>query len=506
MSSITSRLLRSTGLPDIEGAFTEGLAWEMNYTALRSSEKKVLAHYFGPYPRSWSNEAVSTQAYKNVYNNPFYTSSGDDQMGGMFRDRPLVRPQLSGDWLYQDSQWDIEQAMAAGIDGWVCDLLGTSGSNHDRYMKMVEVAHDLNNGFKVVPMIDMNGNTRAASPAVAADAVRKYYLTGGAGSTPRRGAWRLPDGRYVLSAFKGEGPNPINVSTQAAWLQSLFDELQNTWGIQVAYMPCYLNYNYASDPAFTALQWGSGSWGFGADPAVISVASNQTAAARGRGEKAFIPVCSQDVRYGNGGPKYDEALNTGAQRAAWTKAINEDADFVQLVTYNDFSETPIAPSAANGWCILDIGSYFITKWKTGSFPAITRDVLYLSHRSQTLNATTTGPQTLPDVQFSRGSSSAPRDHVEVLSFLKSPATITVNTGNGTQTYNAPAGMYAWSYACSPCEPNVIAATATRSGATVTSVTSPVGHRTSDVSSDKGYYRFSSIRGTSGQFDVLSEYR
>lgn len=244
----------------------------MNYTALRSSEKKVLAHYFGPYPRSWSNETVSTQAYKNVYNNPLYTSSGDDQMGGMFRDRPLARPQLSGDWLYQDSQWDIEQAMAAGIDGWMCDLLGTSGSNHDRYMKMVEVAHDLNNGFKVVPMIDMNGNTRAASPAVAADAVRKYYLTGGAGSTPRRGAWRLPDGRYVLSAFKGEGPNPINVSTQAAWLQSLFDELQNTWGIQVAYMPCYLNYNYASDPAFTALQWGSGSWGFGADPAVISVA------------------------------------------------------------------------------------------------------------------------------------------------------------------------------------------------------------------------------------------
>ncbi len=506
MGSITNRLMWQSSLAAIEGAFTDGLAWEMDYAALRSSEKKVFAHYFGPYPRSWSNEAMSTQAYENYYNNPNYTTNGDEPMGGMFRDRPLTRPQLSGDWLYQDSQWDIEQAMAGGIDGWVCDLLGTSGSNHDRYMKMVEVAHDLDNGFKVIPMIDMNGNTRASSPAVAADAVRKYFLTGGLGSAPRKGAWRLSDGRYVVSAFKGEGPNPIDVDSQAQWIQDLFSELSTTWGVQVAYMPCYLNWNYSSNAAFTPLQWGSGSWGYGADPAAINAASNQTAAAKARGEKSFMPICSQDIRYGNGGPKFDEALNTGAQRAAWTKAINEDTDFVQLVTYNDFSETPIAPSAANGWCILDIGSYFITRWKTGQYPAITRDVLYLSHRSQTLDATTTGPQSLFDVQAPRGSTSTVRDHVEVLSFLKAPATITVNTGSGTQNYNAPAGMYVWSAQCAPCAPNVIAASAVRSGVTVTSVTSPVGHRTSDVSTDRGYYRFGSIRGTAGQFDVLGNYR
>ncbi len=470
------------------------------------SPKKALAHYFGPYPRSWNNESLSTQQYQSYYNNPSWTTDDYHLDGGFFRDRPLTRPQLTGDWLYQDSQWDIEQAMAAGIDGWVCDPLGLSGSNHDRYMKMVQVAHDLNNGFVVVPMIDMNGATRAGTVAQAADAVRKYYLTGGKGLTPRNGAWRLGDGRYVLSAFKGEGPNPINVSTQATWLQDLFDELESTWGVQIAYMPCYLNWNYASNATFMAQQWGSGSWGFGADPAAINAASNQTATAQSRGDKAFAPICAQDIRYGNGGPKFDEALNTGAQRAAWTKVIAENPEYVQLVTWNDFSETPIAPSAANGWSIIDIHSYFITRWKTGSYPVITRDGLYLSHRSQTLNATITGQQNQPDTQAARGSMSTVRDHVEVLSFLTAPATITVNTGSGTQSYSAPAGMYVWSFACSPCAENVIAATAVRAGSNVATITSPVGHRTSDISSDRGYYRFSSLRGTAGQFDVLSHYR
>jgi len=487
-------------------AYTEGLAWEMNYAALQTSSKKVFAHYFGPYPRSWGNEPLSTQQYESYYNNPGYTTNGDQLQGGMFRDRPLTRPQLSGDWLYQDSQWDIEQAMAGGIDGWMCDLLGVSGSNHDRYMKMVQVAHDLNNGFKVVPMIDMNGATRLATISVAADAIRKYILTGAKGSLPQKGAWRLADGRYVISSFKGEGPNPINVSSQAQWMTDLFNELETTWGVRIAYMPCYLNWSYSSDPAFTPLQWGSGSWGYGADPGPIAAASNQTATAQARGDKSFSPICAQDIRYGNGGPIFDEALNTGAQRAGWTKVINEDPDYVQLVTYNDFSETPIAPSAANGWCILDIGSYYITKWKTGQFPPITRDCLYLSHRSQTLDAATTGPQTQPDVQRTRGSRSTVRDHIEVLSFLTAPATITVNTGGGTQTYNAPAGMYVWTYQCSTCAPNVIAASAKRNNSTTASITSPVGHRTSDVSSDRGYYRFSSLRGTNGQFDVMSHYR
>ena len=81
MGSITNRLMWQSSLAAIEGAFTDGLAWAMDYTALRSSEKKVFAHYFGPYPRSWSNEAMSTQAYENYYNNPNYTSDVSTDRG-----------------------------------------------------------------------------------------------------------------------------------------------------------------------------------------------------------------------------------------------------------------------------------------------------------------------------------------------------------------------------------------------------------------------------------------
>lgn len=48
MGSITNRLMWQSSLAAIEGAFTDGLAWEMDYTALRSSEKRFLHTTFDP--------------------------------------------------------------------------------------------------------------------------------------------------------------------------------------------------------------------------------------------------------------------------------------------------------------------------------------------------------------------------------------------------------------------------------------------------------------------------
>jgi len=169
----------------------------------------------------------------------------------------------------------------------------------------------------------------------------------------------------------------------------------------------------------------------GADPNTIATAANQASQAKARRKKAFGSICAHDIRYGNDGPIFDEALNTAAQRAAWTKDIAEGPEYVRFVTYNDFSEIPTAPSAANRYTILDINTYFITKWKTGQYPTITRDGLYISHRSQTLTATMTGPQTNPDIQRARPNQSTVRDYIEILSFLTAPATVSVIIGSRT---------------------------------------------------------------------------
>jgi len=481
--------------PTVPAVPEAGLAWALDYTTLRNSPKKVLAHYFGPYPRSINNAAtISQDNYRVYYNNPSYSEYVT--VGGMFRDRPIFRPPISGDYKYQDAVYYIEQARAAGIDGFYCDLLGLSGTNYDNYLKMIQAAHDLNNGFVVAPMVDANGATASASVAQAADHIRKYALTGGVGSARRNGAWFLDDGRFVVGSFKVEGKT-------AAWWQSLFDQLQTAWGLTVAFVGVAVNSNTL--PNYQSIQWASGAWGYGADPKVIRAASNQAAASRSRGELAHGAIEFQQIRPAvNNGNWFDEALNSEALRASWEKCVNENADHAQMTTWNDFSETPMAPSVQHGWCVLDVSTYYIARWKTGQYPTILRDCLYLSHRSQMLGATLTGPMNNPMSQNLRGGNvSALRNDAEVLCFLTAPATITLTIDGVDHTYSAPAGLSAFHQAVTP---GAISATATRGSAVVAEVTSPVAVRTSDVSDDYGYYWFSSLRGTTGQFDVLGQYR
>jgi hypothetical protein len=180
---------------------------------------------------------------------------------------------------------------------------------------------------------------------------------------------------------------------------------------------------------------------------------------------------------------YDEAYNTENLRLMWSGAINYGADWADHVTWNDYSEhTEFSPSTHIGWGPLNISSYYITWFKTGTPPPIVRDVLYLSHRIQPYAATPTGGQT--SLMQLRSGSSPPRDTVEVLSFLTAPATVTVKVGANTHTYDAPAGLFAKTY---PLAIGNVSATAARSGAKAAEVLSPFPVVSAPVVQDLNYY-------------------
>lgn len=496
MSRFVRRLQQS--IPKTTPDPSPGLFFALPNTS--ASNKKVFAHYFGPYPRSLNNGAsLNTDTYKTLYNNPDSTASfnGTPQnvFGGAFRDRPLFRAPLAGDYKAQDCAWDIQQAKATGIDGFFVDLLGLSGSNYDNY-ETLRAAAVADGDFYVIPMVDANGATAAATAQQAAAYVKRFCIgTGGSGTTPLSSAFFLPNGKYLVSAFKGEG------KTLTYW-SDMLGYLQSDWGIDATFMPCYLNYN--SSATYASIQFGSGPWGYGADPSVINAASNMATTAHGRGEMFMAPVVPQDIR--PSGNLFDEAKNTGALRASWEKAINQGADYVQIVTWSDFSETPMAPSAANGWVNLDISAWYATRWKTGSYPTILTDAIYISHRARTLGATITGGQTEFMAQWSRGNMSALSNNVEILTFMKAPATINVTIGGSNYSYAAPAGMNVQTYPITQAvAANGISASSVRASVTTASVTSPVAVLSSAINDDYGYYRFSSVRGTAGQFDPSTLY-
>lgn len=458
---------------------------------IRTHTRKVFAHYFGPYPRSLDNASKeSLTQYASYFDSPY--PAANQSFGGFFRDSPMYRPQsASSTWQVDDCKFDIQVAMSVGMDGFFCDLLGLSGSNFDNYNRLKQALRELRavdskyNSFYVMAMIDANGATgtpgRNYTGPVNSGVLNAAHYVESFSDT----AYHLSDGRMLWSCFLAEANPPLWWSDVAATMTS--DGFPN------AFLPVFNNYNSA--PNYYSISYGVSAWGFGADPGCINAAGNQALTAHNAGKVYMHPATIQDTRPRN--VLYDEACNSEALRATWNKAINQGADFIQMVTWSDFSEAPQAPSTQHGFCVLDVTGYYIQKYKTGNFPEILADALYLIHRDNPTNSVPTGPQT----QFMKpwvknGYTSTPRNTVEVLSFLTAPADITVTIAGVATTYTAQAGLFA--KVLPLAVGSAPTAVARRNGVTVAQITSTRDVTNSPLNDDKGYWWFSSIRGTAGQ--------
>ncbi len=455
-----------------------------------TSERMMFAHDFGPFPDSIDNAQPDVDYYARNYLKAAGESGSHAAVDGFLRNRPIGRPTIPGDWRAADATTDIRQAVAGGMDGFLCDIMGTSGGPWNTYIAHMNAASQLypDGSFKVVPMLDVGGFVvTTASTDQAADAIFAF--------SQAKSSWYLPDGRYVVSSFRAEAKDPT-------WWDALFANLKARHGLSAAFMPAYLDVSQA--PRFAGFPWsfGTGWWGDGADPVTQTAAGNKTAGIKARGEKVMFPVQGQNVR--PAAKLYEEAYGTQAFRVAFERLIAENADFMQLVTFNDYSEGgEVGISVANSTVWLDLAGWYAHKWKTGAFPEILLDTVILSHRNQLTTAKTTGTQTAKMQQWARASRSTPQDVVEVLTFLTAPADVTVTVGGVDTTFSAPAGQ---SVKYLPLRAGAApAAKITRAGVITAQIVSPAAVLVSPVKQDMQYFRSSSARGTAGQFDPQVKY-
>src|SRR3712207_6640972 len=200
----------------------------------------------------------------------------------------------------------------------------------------------------------------------------------------------------------------------------------------------------------------------------------------------MAPVSMQDSRPRSG--KFWEAQNTQNLRNTWDIAIDGRADWAQLVTWNDSAEaTNFQPSMSHGWSFLDLTAYYVTWFKTGQAPTITKDAVYLTHRKQWFSDAPTYPQTLLSTNVGRTQT---RDAVEALVFLTAPATVTIKAGSSTFSCSAPAGV---STCVAPLALGSMSAQVTRSGVVKASVVSPWAVSHGPYVQDMQYVGASSLR-------------
>jgi Glycosyl hydrolase family 71 len=403
---------------------------------LFSSTKKVFAHYFYPFPLSIDNLAPAVDYYNTQYLSKDGESGKWLTVGGYLRQRPLgTTPSLLPNWQQLNMEAEIREAIARGITGFTYDSMSVADATESTspLQMLLAAAQAVDSRFKIVVMPDLT--------ALGSDSAAVVQIITAVANSPA--AYRLSDGSLVVSAFDA-GLN------SAAWWQSVLNTL-SAKDIKVAFVPTFLGWGgYAA--AFAPISYGFGDWGTATAPAAAAMQSAPATVHSTYSKIFMMPVGPQQFR-----PKdflYWEAGNSGAFRNAWGSAIQGDADWVQLVTWNDFSESgevqpytdaTLNPSIGTGY--YNLNGYYAAWFSTGQQPTITHDVLYYFYRRQPTTAAATAQSAMDTTN-----STAASDNIELLAFLTAPGELTITIGGDTYTQNAKAGVTSFTIRAQPGVP------------------------------------------------------
>jgi hypothetical protein len=414
---------------------------------LFNSHKRVFAHYFHPFPVSIDNNAAANDYYNTQYLNRTGESDKWVKQGGFLRQRPLgVAPSTNPNWQQLNMEGEIRAAIARGITGFTFDSMAASDATDAKSSLhlMLAAAQAVDSRFKIVIMPDIT--------VLGTDANSVVQIIAAAAASPA--AYHLSDGRLVVSPFDASLNTP-------AWWQSVISRL-SAQGIQIALVPTFLGWSAAAD-AFAPFSYGFSDWG-AATVAGAGAVEGDPDIVHSTYKKIFM-MAVDPQQYRAKDFIYWEAGNSAALRAAWTSSIQGDADWIQLVTWNDFSESSAIAPATDATLQRNIGTgfynltgYFSSWYLTGQVPTITHDVLYYFYRREPVTAAASGQSQLATIY-----QGVAENNIELLGFLTSPGVLKITIGGKTYTQNAAAGIVSFKV---PSQPGIPLFTLSRSGSDV----------------------------------------
>jgi len=132
----------------------------------------------------------------------------------------------------------------------------------------------------------------------------------------------------------------------------------------------------------------------------------------------------------------------------WEQLISmrNDLTFVEMVTWNDYGESdyfgPVKTTGSQPWAInfphtawFDMSQYYITAFKTGSYPAISKDVIYYWARPHPAAA-----NAINDPLPKPSGSTFTQDFMWAAVFATSEATVTLRCGSSSSTFTVTPGV------------------------------------------------------------------
>src|ERR1700722_3000167 len=422
--------------------------------ALFASPKKVFAHYFYPFPLQVDDKPASQDYYNRNYLNPNGEAGKWAARGGFLRQRPLpVGASAGSNFQLLNMEQEVRMAIARGITGFTIDVMGVKDATvaNSNLHRLLNAAQAVDPRFKIVVMPDLT--------ALKADADAVTQIIASVASSPS--AYRLDDGRLVVTAFNASQNPP-------EWWASIFARLKSQ-GINVSFVPTFLGWG-GQAKVFAAVSDGFGDWGTATAGVSARMKGDPAIAHETYGKLFMMPVDPQQFRPKDG--IFVEANNSVTFRNAWMSAIDGAADWVQIVTWSDFSESSQIEPATDATLRRDIGTgfydlnaFYATWFLLGKQPPITHDVLYYFYRREPTTAAS--PAQSAPTQIRTGN---PEDDIELLAFLTAPGVVKIAIGGQIFTQNAPAGMTSFKVHTAPGFPVF---SLSRNGSDVVSFQGPV---------------------------------
>jgi hypothetical protein len=389
----------------------------------RSSPKKAYA-FWHVYRISTDNRPPSEDRYARDYLNVEGMKGRFAKEGGFLRERPIPRPpRRSADWLIEDMEEDVRLAASIGLDGFFFNIvsLDPKTAHWQSLEAMLEAVERANSNFRLILTIDVSSLKQVPVDQLV-DFVVKF--------ADRSALLRHSDHRLVMAAFRPEG---WSLDWWQTWLSKLRDR-----GIEVFFIPIVLNWRKAVDWGLLNIGDMLGAWGPHTLSAIPQLERHRQEV-KAAGKLWMPPVLPQDFR--PKGMVYSEADNSRMFRSFWESAIDQDADWVNVVTWNDYSEcTEITPSSGIQYSFYDLCAYYVSWFKGGRAPEIRKDVLFYFHRVMPAAPITVRGRRVPGQVTIRGAQ-PPTDEVELLGFLTAPGRLEIEIAGETTRAEVGAGMH-----------------------------------------------------------------
>ncbi len=364
---------------------------------------------------------------------------------------------------------DIQDAQAAGLDGFALDVAAWSGSDAWYYQARTELlfqaAETLGTGFKLFFSVEMT-NTNDIVTMIGSYVNRSNYFH--------------YQSNAVVSTY---GQNSVN------WSNGVFAPLKQQ-GINVFFVPYFypepishaMDYAAASGllTEYSNILNGLFYFAAGTPQTITNVNTAYGQACKDAG-KVFMAGYSPSYWGCNQVNRgYIESQGGEGTVTEWMNIIQTQPDWVEIVTWNDWSESTYSSPVPDPGVYfsgvvshrrythagyLELSRRFINWYKTGQAPVINQDALFYFYRTHSTNAVASNTNDLPVTVF-KGDV---QDVIYSTVFLTAPANLEVSSGGQVTTNSLPAGM---SHVRTSFTPGPQILTVRRNGTKVLSVQGP----------------------------------